>query len=98
MTGIADYLPLSAPSPIFPYDSYIGKPLQMDFGFGPIKISKYFRGDHIDWWGGSRSPGVSLSGTTNCGAAGAGGDLPPAVVPSFKLVWGSSQARDPGGA
>jgi hypothetical protein len=25
-------------------------------------------------------------------------DLPPAVVPSFKLGWGSSQARDPGGA
>ena len=25
-------------------------------------------------------------------------DLPPVVVPSFKLVWGSSQARDPGGA
>ena len=25
------------------------------------------------------------------------GDLPPVVVPSFKLEWGSSQARDPGG-
>jgi hypothetical protein len=25
-------------------------------------------------------------------------DLPPLVVPSFKLEWGSSQARDPGGA
>ncbi len=25
-------------------------------------------------------------------------DLPPLVVPSFKLGWGSSQARDPGGA
>jgi serpin B len=25
-------------------------------------------------------------------------DLPPVVVPSFKLGWGSSQARDPGGA
>jgi hypothetical protein len=28
----------------------------------------------------------------------AGSDLPPAVVPSFKLGWDSSQARDPGGA
>ena len=26
------------------------------------------------------------------------GDLPPVVVPSFKLGWGLSQARDPGGA
>jgi hypothetical protein len=26
------------------------------------------------------------------------GDLPPVVVPIFKLGWGSSQARDPGGA
>jgi signal transduction histidine kinase len=26
-----------------------------------------------------------------------GGDLPPLFVPSFKLGWGSSQARDPGG-
>jgi hypothetical protein len=26
------------------------------------------------------------------------GDLPPVLVPSFKLEWGSSQARDPGGA
>jgi carbon storage regulator len=26
------------------------------------------------------------------------GDLPPLVAPSFKLEWGSSQARDPGGA
>jgi hypothetical protein len=25
-------------------------------------------------------------------------DLPPVVVPSFKLGWGSSQANDPGGA
>jgi hypothetical protein len=25
-------------------------------------------------------------------------DLPPVVVTSFKLGWGSSQARDPGGA
>jgi Transposase IS116/IS110/IS902 family len=25
-------------------------------------------------------------------------DLPPLVVPSFKLGWGSSHARDPGGA
>jgi hypothetical protein len=25
-------------------------------------------------------------------------DLPPVVVPSFKLELGSSQARDPGGA
>ena len=25
-------------------------------------------------------------------------DLPPLFVPSFKLGWGSSQARDPGGA
>jgi hypothetical protein len=25
-------------------------------------------------------------------------DLPPVIVPNFKLVWGSSQARDPGGA
>ncbi len=25
-------------------------------------------------------------------------DLPPVVVPSFKLGWGLSQARDPGGA
>ena len=25
-------------------------------------------------------------------------DLPPVVVPSFKLGWGSSQAIDPGGA
>ena len=25
-------------------------------------------------------------------------DLPPVVVPSFKLGWGSSQDRDPGGA
>ena len=25
-------------------------------------------------------------------------DLPPVVVPSFKLGWWSSQARDPGGA
>jgi len=25
-------------------------------------------------------------------------DLPPAVVPSFKLGWGLSQARAPGGA
>jgi hypothetical protein len=25
-------------------------------------------------------------------------DLPPVVVPSFKLEWRSSQARDPGGA
>ncbi len=24
-------------------------------------------------------------------------DLPPVVVPNFKLGWGSSQARDPGG-
>jgi len=25
-------------------------------------------------------------------------DLPPAVMPNFKLGWRSSQARDPGGA
>jgi len=30
--------------------------------------------------------------------SGGAPDLPPAVVPSFKLGWGSSQARDPGGA
>ena len=32
------------------------------------------------------------------GVGGRQGDLPPVVVPSFKLEWGSSQARDPGGA
>jgi DNA repair exonuclease SbcCD ATPase subunit len=26
------------------------------------------------------------------------GDLPPVIVPSFKLGWGSNQAIDPGGA
>jgi len=32
------------------------------------------------------------------GGAVKGLDLPPVVVPSFKLGWGSSQAGGPGGA
>ena len=40
---------------------------------------------------------IILFGSAAKGEMGRDSDLPPVVVPSFKLGWGSSQARDPGG-
>jgi hypothetical protein len=45
-----------------------------------------------------RQAGVALNFLGGLAFCATPADLPPVVVPSFKLGWGPSQDRDPGGA